>query len=340
MKFIERAEIQLRARWRVVRAMRGLAGGWPARLLIRLDDLDAPDAGTGLAMAAAAETVRQPPASGNFKTAPGKWRIHRREEGWQDLIVRIYSGAGVVPTRFVGRPGAPFLVPLVRFAHRLEAPTSLRTCGRGMTARLAEELVDAGLEEVWVRLAGLSGELQRAACGEEVEEAQAAIRMLMAARSGLGKGMRVGVEVPFRAEGAREIAGVFRWAQEAGADMCRVAVPFTGGRWEPQQAVMLDLLSLYRPPFNRTSPEALMALRRMSGAAATGAPGAERRSGSCPVGGLQWEVLPDMRLRSCPFKAGSAGIDAGAAEVSGQLVQHRAAIRACRRECHHPDLAV
>ena len=338
MKILERAQIQLRARWRAVRAVRGGGGAWPARLLIRLDDLDAPDAGTGQAIASAAEAARRPPPQGTFQTAPGKWRIHRREEGWQDLILRVYDEAGVIPTRFVGRPEAPFLAPLIRFAHRLEAPTGLRTCGRGLTGRIAEEWADGGLEEVWVRLAGLSPELQREVCGEEVEEAQAAIRTLIAARGRAGKGLippvRVGVEVPYTEAGAKEIAGVFRWAQEAGADMCRVAAPWRG--WEAPQTVVLDLLSLYRPPFNRTSPGALLALRRGGGAA----PGVERRGGCCPVGGLQWEILPDMRLRSCPFQQGTAAIDAAAGEVPGQLAAHRAAIRGCRRECFHPDLAL
>lgn len=336
MKILERAQIQLRARWRAVRAVRGRGGAWPARLLIRLDDLDAPEAGTGRAVEAAAEAAQRPLPQGTFQTAPGKWRIHRREEGWQDLMLRVYAGAGVVPTRFVGRPDAPFLVSLIRFAHRLEAPTGLRTCGRGLTARIAEAWSDAGLGEVWVRLAGLSPALHRGVCGEEVAEAQAAILALIAARGrgGLSGPMRVGVEVPYTGEGAKEIAGVFRWAQEVGADMCRVAAPWRG--WEAPQTVVLDLLSLYRPPFNRTSPGALLALRRGGGEA----PGVERRGGCCPVGALQWEVMPDMRLRSCPFQEGVATMDAEASEVRGQLAAHRGQIRACRRECFHPDLSL
>ena len=304
MKVLEQGQIALRARIRRRLTKLGFSSR-PSRLLIRLDSLDSPG------------------------TLPS---MDRNLEAWQTQLVDLYGWAGVLPTVLIGRPNAVLLVGLVRFCHRLEAPTILRTSGEGLSLRMAEELVDSGLDEVWVRMAATADPLQAQVCGESVEVTRTAVRTLLQARKDRKAMLKVGLEVPFRLESARELPGVFREAREMGVDRARVVPPWRGPAWDERQAVMLDLMALERPPFNITSQSVSMGIRRM----ADGEPGAPRQRAHCTVGG-QLELLPDRSLRACPFKAG--GVPAGdAAESWEKLKSHRAAIRACDRACFHPDL--
>lgn len=305
MKVLEQGQIALRARVRR-RLAAMLASPRPARLLLRLDDLDAPG---------------QVPA------------MDRNLEAWQEQLVEFYRWAGVVPTVLVGRPNAMLLLGLLRFCHRVEAPSILRTCGAGLSLRLAEELVDAGLDEIWLRMGATADPLQERVCGESVAVTRAAVQTLLQARKDRKAPLKVGIEVPFRLESARELPGVFREARELGVDRARVVPPWRGPSWDDRQSVMLDLMALERPPFNLTSPSVSLGIRRM----VDGGEGASRLRGHCPVGTGQLEILPDRSMRSCPFKEGR--VDAGpVVESWKKLESHRARVRACDRSCYHPDL--
>lgn len=109
--------------------------------------------------------------------------------------------------------------------------------------------------------------------------------------------------------------------------------PFEGPAWEERHAVLLDLLTQERPPFNRSLPALKDSLRRMTDAA----PGAPRQKGHCPIAS-QLEILPDLHLRACPFKTGSVAWDGNTADIPARLSAHHTAIHGCKRECYHPDV--
>ena len=305
MKALEQFWIDLRAKSRKLRAKYRPSKA-PSRLLLRLDDLDAPN------------PALPPPV---------------RLEAFQEAIVALYGWSGVLPTVLVGRVSSPLTLPLVRFCHRLEAPTTLRTAGQGLQGRVAEELVDNGLDQLWLRIAATADPLQNEICGEGAEIAWGALEALVNARRSQKVGMKIGVEIPFDARAAREIPGVFREARERGADHCRLIAPFQGPAWEERHAVMLDLLAQEGPPFNRSLPALKDGLRRMTDAS----PGAPRQKGHCPIAS-QLEILPDLQLRACPFKTGSAAWDGTTTDIPARLSAHRAAIHGCKRECYHPDV--
>ncbi|MFZ5475957.1 MAG: hypothetical protein ACOZNI_04215 [Myxococcota bacterium] len=141
MKALEQLVIRARTRWRSRKAASGEAET-PARLLLRLDDLDAP----------------VPPA--------GELQSLAR---WFDAVIRVVEATGPLPVRIVARADHGFLPELARFCHRLECPVSVRTTPGGLDARRAEDLVDAGVGRVALRAEdGLAGAIAalRAAVGD------------------------------------------------------------------------------------------------------------------------------------------------------------------------------
>lgn len=298
MKLLEKGWIGLRSRFRRFRG-----GSRPSRILLRLDDLDAPGP--------------LPKAESSL-------------EAWQELLVDLYTWSGVVPTILVGRMSNPLLFNLIRFCHRLEAPTTLRTAGLGLGLREAEGLVDDGLDVIWVRMAGAAH--QEALCGEPLERTQQAIRAVLRARADRKVPLKVGIDAVYRLEAARELPGIFREARALGVDHIRVLPPWSGPAWDSRQSVMVDLVSLERPPFHSTPASVLAGMREMVDTL----PGSPRHSGSCPVD-RQIEILPDRSLRSCPFHPGTVQASA-LSELPGCLSTHHKHIRRCDRICHHPDL--
>ena len=299
MKLLEKGWIDLRARFRRLRG-----ASRPSRLLLRLDDLDAPG----------------PLPATDLDV-----------DAWQTQLVDLYTWAGVLPTVLVGRVGNPLVSSLIRFCHRLEAPTTLRTAGSGLNLRAAEGLVDDGLDSLWIRMAGAASHEQL--CEEPLGVTQDAVRAILRARADRKVPLKVGIEAVFRLESAREMPGIFREAKELGVDRVRVLPPWVGPSWDSRQSVMVDLLALERPPFHVTPPTVLAGLREME----DGQPGSPRHGGRCPVGG-QIEVMTDRSVRSCPFHAGAVAASSSFDQLPLQLAAHHDRIRRCDRVCHHPDL--
>ncbi len=120
MKALDLARVRSRAVFRALGAAVGRSGGW-GRLVLRLDDLDAPRPG---------------PAS------------TRDLAGWQEAAVdRILEG-GAVPVEVIGRPSNPLLVDLARFVARLDCPVTVRTEGAGLDQAVAEGLVGGGVRRI------------------------------------------------------------------------------------------------------------------------------------------------------------------------------------------------
>lgn len=306
MKALEQFIIQTRSRVRARRA-RLLGGGRPARLTLRLDDLDAPG------------------------VLPGPVQSLAK---WREEIIRVVEWTGALPTTVIGRSENSQLGEVVRFAHRLECPTRLRTCARGLAPR-AEELVDAGLDEAWVRVAGVSEAAQQAVLGETLDDAKQALEALMQARGSRSARLDVFVEVPVDARSTPALRDLVTFARGLGVDGLRLAVPWQGGPWDGPTRDALAWAESQKGGFFRTSPDAFGVLERMAG----DGPGAARAGGRCPVGSLHLELLPDGSARSCPFVGAAVPLGDVATEGWEAMAGDRDAIRRCGRHCAHPDLA-
>lgn len=307
MKVLEQFIIQARSRFRAERARRGRPGR-PARLWIRLDDLDAPG------------PVPAPTLNAGR---------------WHETIVRVVEWAGALPVHVVARADHPLAVDVLRFAHRLECPTTFRTSARGLDARRAEALVDGGLDTAVVRVAGVTDATQGAVLGETVDDAKRALAALMEARGSRAARLETIVEVPLDARSARELPRVFAWARQAGADGARIAPPWRGVAPDPGAIEALAWAEAQRGRFARTPAEAFATARAM---VTDGEPGAARTEGRCPVGGLRMELLPDGTARSCPFLGAPTDVGEVLADAWAAQAPYRNAIARCGRRCAHPDL--
>ncbi|MDP2306351.1 MAG: hypothetical protein Q8P18_10030 [Pseudomonadota bacterium] len=308
---MEQLVVRARTRLREGRALAGL-GGRPARLVLRLDDLDAP--------------------------GPIPAELLKLED-WYDIVVRVVEWSGPLPVHLVARSEHPFLAEMVRFAHRLECPTTLRTTAAGISPRRADELVDCGLERIVVRVAGVNEATQRAVVGESVADTRRAIAALLAARVSRAAPLDIVLEVPFDARTAPELRALCEEARTVGVDGVRVAAPWAGGPFESGALDALGWVAKQDRPFRRTSADTLGAVREMRG----DGPGTPRKGGACPVGTLRVEILPDGTLLSCPFKGDRTRMlsrdPSGAMALAWKaLEKHRDAIRTCDRACAHPEL--
>ncbi len=301
--------IRLRAELRARRARLG-GSAHPARLLIRLDDLNAPGPDPGPGILPQAE-------------------VHR-------FIVAAVMWGGALPVRVVGRADNPRVADTVRFAWRLECPVRLRTNARGLADR-AELLVDSGLRELRVAVAGPR---QEAACGDteaEVHQALAALRRAKEERR--AQYPTVIAEVPISPETADVVPAVLRTMRDAGADAVELTPPFRGPAVEESQWVLLDVAAVDRPPFHRTPEAVLASLREPASGDAPGNPRRRGRDGaSCPLGTLQIELTAQGALRSCPFHADMTPWNGDISADWARLAAHRGHIRSCERRCLHPDL--
>lgn len=305
MKALETIRIAARARVRTLRARFGGAPGWPARLTLRVDDLDAPG--------------ELPPATLSL-------------EAWQEHIVAVVQNAGPMPVGLVGRTTDPVLADLVRFCHRLEMPTVLRTCAAGLEPARAAELVDRGLGAVYLRVAGTT-DGEQAALGETAADAMSAMAALLWARPSRGGDLHVYVDVPVTPQNAAAVPRIWEWARAQGADGLRLA---PGWRSAPAASVReaIDFVRKQRGPFQKTTELVLDQLEASTG---EGGPGAPRTSGTCPVGALRVELARDGSWSACPFHEGHSTGPFGTAWPG--MADHRLRIAACQRLCAHPDLA-
>lgn len=305
MKALEQLIIQTRSRLRARRAL-SFGEGRPSRLTLRLDDLDAP----GPIPAATSSATR-----------------------WHEHVIRFVEWEGALPTEVVGRAEHALLCDLVRFAHRLECPTTLRTSAKGLAPR-AEELVDAGLDVAIIRVAGSSDAVQGAVLGETVDDARDAIEALLRARGSRSSRLDVLVEVPVDPRGLPELRELVAFTKALGVDGLRLAAPWRGGPWDDASRAALAWAAEQKGRFHQTPPEVFEALARMAG----DGPGAPRQGGRCPVGALRVELLPDGSVRSCPFLGAAVPVGERLEDAWKALEETRGAIRRCERHCAHPEL--
>ncbi|MES2638271.1 MAG: hypothetical protein V4850_02270 [Myxococcota bacterium] len=307
MKALEQLVVRARTRLREGRALAGL-GGRPARLVLRLDDLDA------------AGPIPAP---------------SMKLEEWYDAVVRVVEWSGPLPVHIVARADHAFLADMVRFAHRLECPTRLRTTAAGITSRRADELVDCGLEQILVRVAGVNDATQQAVLGESVADTRRAIAALLAARVSRAAPLDIVLEVPFDVRSAPELRALCEEARSVGVDGVQVAAPWKGGPFESGALDALSWVAKQEAPFRRTPTDIVDIVRAMK----DDGPGAARTRGSCPVGTLRLELLPDGTVLSCPFKGDRTRLADNMAPAWKALEKHRNAIRSCDRTCAHPELS-
>lgn len=198
MQLISRLTVRARAaahaqaarlpRW----ARRGLRlGAGPARLDLRLDDLDG---------------VGTPPPRRAGDADPHREGGARPVEEWQGRVVDWFIANGPVPVTVISQPGNPLLAELARFCHRLDVPVTVRTVAEGLGKRQAEDIVDAGARRVVV-----SGATP-AALGE-------------VARARASRHAKVDIEAEVPANTTLEEA---RGLVTAGADGVRVALGWRG----------------------------------------------------------------------------------------------------------------
>lgn len=218
---------------------------------------------------------------------------------WQERVLDLFLAHGAVPVTVAADADCGSLAEVVRFAHRLDVPVTVRIGAAGLDAAVAAALVDAGARRVVVHAPR--------------PEAFVALAAARASR---------GANVDLEAEVAADV-GVSdaRALVAAGADGVRVAAGWSGAPAEPWP--LRELIA----SFQRTPPELWQALRRMGGQTEPGAP---RTGGSCAASSRL--VLDAAGLHQCPWKSGG-----GAADWAG-LADQRAEIRACRRECWHPSV--
>ncbi len=314
MKALEQQLVAARARVRGLRARVPFGPvGAPARIDVRLDDLDAPPG-----------------------AAPPEGRPLDTDQRF-DAIVDVVTWTGALPARVIARPTHPALPEIVRFLHRLECPVTLRTCARGLDARRADELVDAGVSRVFVRVAG--GADDAGGVAETPDEPRAAWTALIGARRSRGARLDVLAEVVVRADAPDGVRRAFAAAREVGADGATLAPPWVGSQITAVNRPDLAWAATQRAPFHRTPGPVMRALLALAASPEKGPlPGRRRDAGlrRCAVAGSRIEVGPTGLASACPFKPGACATSA-LADGAG-LVGHAAAVRACDRECWHPDV--
>jgi hypothetical protein len=185
VKLLEAALVRARAAARArLPAWRGALR--PARLDLRLDDLDAPVPIVGAAMSV---------------------------EAWQERITDAVMAIGVVPCRVTARVDHAQLPEVVRFASRLELATTLRTAAHGIDRARAADLVAHGLGG-WIVMV------------DDLAAAEVALDAVVAARNETPAQPSVVVEFPVGAAALPGMSACFRWARERGADGARVCPEF------------------------------------------------------------------------------------------------------------------
>jgi hypothetical protein len=319
VKALERAWIDARARLRTLRGRTAGRAGLPARIVLRLDDLDPPPS-TELFPGAGGSTPRNAPRPDGEPPAA-------------DALVAALAQAGAVPVHLVARATHDDLVPLARLAMRLDAPVHIRTSASGLDAAQAAALLDARPVEIHVRVAGTSDAVQGAVLGEDVATGIAALTHLMRARHAAGAATRILAAWVPSEDGAPQLRGVFDQARRAGLDGVVIVAPWTGMPVGDALRAALAWADTQHAPFHATPPAVRAWLADMT---ADGAPGLPGRRGACPIADVQWDLSTPGCVRACPFQPDPAPLDAESWHPA--LAAHRDRVRSCGRRCAHPDV--
>ncbi len=140
-------------------------------------------------------------------------------EAWQQVLAQAVEWLGPVRVCFAG--GEPtrseLLLPLVRFANRVECPTHLVTCGP-VSGELAVELVDRGLAGVTVCFAGLEDEVHRPRTGVPLSETLASVDHLRTARLSRSRPLALLAALELHEQSLGVLGPLAGLAREAGVD--------------------------------------------------------------------------------------------------------------------------
>jgi hypothetical protein len=274
----------------------------PARLVLRIDDVDLP---------------------GSLGSTP-----HDPLPRWQSRLVESIQWLGVIPVTIqAGASGDGALAfELVRFAHRLDCPTLLACDGTGITEEAAYRLVDIGLDAVRIEVSGASG------AGE------AAARAFRAAGHRCGRALDIEAMVVWSEPSVHAAGAVLDWARRSGCDGYRISAPWRAAEI-PSDDALLEQLVMSSGLLDRTPPRMIPELQAMA-AAQDGQPGKSgaRLGRRCPVGGQRLELSATGGLWCCPFKEPIPEADSIAASWA-QARPHLQAIASCGRACAHVELA-
>ena len=184
----------------------------------------------------------------------------------QQRIAEVVRWRGPLPVTVLAHRLGPAdgAAALVRFAHRLECPTTLVHDGPGLDDAAALALVDAGLGRAIIRVGGVDAATHEAVVGSPLDAAQGAIAALLAAREERGARLEVVARVPWRKGVGPDPSdlgvalrqwGVDRWHLAAAYRADAAAPPPQGGQAPatdpPAPASALDAL---RPRAPRRAP--------------------------------------------------------------------------------------
>ena len=316
MKLLQQKIIRAHAALRLARARLAWtnpARSRPARLVVRLDDVDLPGS----------------VGEGNTLT----------RADWRRILVDGVAWLGPLPVTVIAgnRGDHPELIEILRFAHRLECPTLLVCDGGGIDVPRALELMDIGLESVRIRVGGVSEAVHHSVVGGSVSVASDALTAFVDARKYRGVPIDIEVLMPWKGQASTEVRAVLGWARQVGSDGFRLTPPWRAEDL-PADPEVLDDIGETPGPFNRTNHAAVVALHAMV-AEQDGEPGRRRQQGKCPVGGQRLEITENGQLYSCPFHPPIAMKTAlkDSWEDGGRA--HLKAIAGCSRSCHHTELA-
>ena len=289
----------------------------PARLVLRVDDVDLPGAiGT----------------SGEMS-----------QQDWNQLIAQVVEWVGPVPVTVIATHsgGDPQVDALVRFAHRMGCHTKLITDGTGIDEARAEMLLDVGLAAVQILVGGVSDGIQRQTVGNSAQEATRAVAAFLNAKRERGSTLDIEIGIPWVDGVTAELKAVVGWAKQAGADGCRIVAPYKASGL-PADPELLDSVVDSVGEFCRNTSYNIEELHSMV-AHQDGEPGLKRgrahRRTKCPVGGQRLVIGARRAVYSCPFHAPIGVLGDEIAEVWAHAGPHLEAISTCGRMCVHSELA-
>jgi MoaA/NifB/PqqE/SkfB family radical SAM enzyme len=289
----------------------------PARLVLQLDDRDlAGTMGTGEEL-----TLQE----------------------WNQTIAQVIEWLGPVPVTVIAtRNTTDALVPeLIRFAHRLECPTTLVTDGTGIDVDKAVELLASGLSSIRVLVGGVSDEVQQRTVGNDAAAATGAVAAMLSARRDTELDIDIEVIIPWVEGVTEELNAIVGWARQAGADGFRLTAPYRAASL-PADPELLDEIVDSSEGFCRNTSVNLEELHAMV-AHQDGAPGLSRshsrRRFKCSVGGERLVIGRRRSVYSCPFHAPIVELDVDFASAWAQAGTHLECIATCTRACVHAELA-